>query len=314
MKTTITGPYPRVGSELGNKLRKEINNGTVSKELATKLSNEIIKELFSAGIDIPNSGLVEVHDELSWPLEFASGIEFGGMKKIFHTNTHYREPIVVGEIKQCESTHFDVIENTKIELPGPYTLATLSVEGAKHPYKNFKEIAHAYAQFLKDTVYTIQGIAPLIQFNEPSVIAHGKQKEDLEILPELYAHLLDGIKQKTAVWTFYGQYDEKTLDILLSLPVDAVGLDFVWHPEVAELLKKKSPQKGIGFGIIDCGDRGYIGIENAPKIVEQIKKLEGHVDFEKSYISTNATLGHLPRDYARKKAELIGQIKYEVSK
>ncbi len=319
MKSTINGPYPRVGSELSDLIRKELNKPQEKQSqkietLKTELAKETLNELKTAGIDIPNTGLIDVYDEISWPLEFANGIEFGGMKKIFHTNTHHREIIATGEINLKKNLNIQTKAGTKIELPGPYTLACNTIKKGITPYNTILDLAKGYAKFLNELIKPVQEQTELIQFNEPSVIAYKKENFYLEKLQEVYCALLEQIKTKTAVWTFYGKYDEKTLDILLSLPVDAVGLDFVWHPEVLELLKKKSPKQGIGFGIIDCADRGNIFLENTQDIVKKIKELEGCVDFSKSYIAPNATLEHLPRDYARKKAELTAQICQEVNK
>ena len=330
MRATINGPYPRVGSELGDKLRKAIGKKErplVIQKLKEDLTTEIVRELLAAGIDLPNYGFIDVNDELSWPLEDVEGITFGGMKKTFHTNIHHKEIcaltwhkeiIVTGKLhdKPLINELYSLAvtkspQGTKLELPGPYTLACHTVIGAKSPYRTIEELAHAYADFYRTTLCS-ERTAPLIQFNEPSITAHAREHPHLEMLPELYGKLLDCINLPTAIWTYYGSCDEKTLDILLATPVDVIGLDFVWDPTVAERIKKKQTTKGIGFGIIDSGDTQWIGQDDEEAIITTIKDIGNYVDLQRCLITPNATLEHLPRDYAQQRIKLAGQIKDKV--
>ena len=327
MKSTVVGPYPRVGSKSGDSLRKELNKlyeGTGDKErvraLGKDLTEEIVREMISAGIEMPNYGLVDVHDELTWPLEHVHGVEFGGMKKIFHTNTHYKEAIIVDKIKRKQSLLSDLYRaalevhpTVKVEFPGPYTMAKHSVLGKGSPYTSLDELAEAYAKLFREELSTLKD-APLVQFNEPSAIAPGTGAEKIRMLPKLYSSMLSGLGLPTAVWTFYGKYSPETLKILLSLPVNVIGLDFVWDPEVATLLRKLSENRGIGIGVIDSGDQGRIHIEDSKNVLAKLSSLEGHVDLDKSFLSCNASLEHLPRDYARKKVALIGEVTRRMNK
>lgn len=316
MRTTIVGPYPRIGSNAGDILRQRINDSYLRKSsigevqrLQRNLTHEVLGELVGAGIDIPNTGLVDVHDELTWPLEYANGIEFGGMKKIFHTNTHYREAKVVGEISprtKPTELYEEARKNfpqIKLELPGPYTLAQHSVLTENSPYKNLNDLIHAYVDLLRSWISRVS--APLIQFNEPSLI----QGEFPHQLRNVYERLVDGIQFPIAVWTFYGKYSSELLSELFSLPVDIIGLDCVWDTELDQHLRRQKPDKGIGFGIVDSGDRGYIVLEDPQQIVERLKRLEGYVDFNRSLVSSNATLEHLPREVARKKLQIISEVR-----
>ena len=327
MKSTVVGPYPRVGSKSGDSLRKELNKlyeGTGDKErvraFGKDLTEEIVREMISASIEMPNYGLVDVHDELTWPLNHVHGVEFGGMKKIFHTNTHYKEAIVVDRINRKQSLLSDLYRAAlevhpavKVEFPGPYTMAKHSVLGKGSPYGGLDELAEAYAKLFREELSTLKGV-PLVQFNEPSVIAPGTEAEKVRMLPELYSSMLTGLDVPTAVWTFYGKYSPEVLEILLSLPVDVVGLDFVWDPEVATLLGKLSENRGIGIGMIDSGDQGRIQIEDSEKIVAKLSSLGDCVNLDESFLSCNASLEHLPRDYARKKVALIGEVTRRMNK
>lgn len=319
MKSTVVGPYPRVGSDYGDSLRRELNKKPVDSDLVEKLKRgltvEVVREMVSAGISLPNTGLVDVHDEITWPLGYVNGVALSsGMKKILHTNTHYKEPVVNGEVTRkapiVNALYYIASQNSpqvKVELPGPYTMAQHSVLGEKSPYKNLAELAIAYARVYREE---LQGLkyAPLVQFNEPSVIAFGRNKPDVAMLPEIYATMLDGLGVNAAVWTFYGKYSLETLDLLFSLPVQVVGLDFVWDPDVDALLKRRAVDKGIGIGLIDSGDSGFIVPEDSDALLRRLKGLEDYLDLDKSLLSSNATLEHLPREHAKRKLGLIGDI------
>jgi methionine synthase II (cobalamin-independent) len=327
LKSTVVGPYPRVGSKCGDSLRKEINKlyeGTGDAErvgsLKVDLTREVVQEMVSAGIEVPNYGLVDVHDELTWPLEHVAGIELRGMKKIFHTNTHYKEAVVTGEIRRKHSllsdlynTALQVTPNVKVEFPGPYTMARHSILGKGSPYKNLNELAEAYSRLYREELSKLKGF-PFVQFNEPSVVSPGTKVENVRIMQDMYSNMLNGLNVSAAVWTFYGKCPSEVLEILFSLPVDVVGLDLVWDPGVADLIRNHSKEKGIGFGVIDSGDQGRIQMEDQERIVERLSSLRGHVNFDKSFISCNATLEHLPRDYAKRKAALIGEVTRRMNK
>ncbi len=328
LKSTLVGPYPRVGSECGDKLRRELNrlyegkgDPELVRSLMKDLTGEVVHEMVAAGIDLPNSGLIDVHDELTWPLEYADGVRFGGMKKIFHTNVHYRQALVNSEVRRKKplignlyKAALEVHPAVKVEFPGPFTMAKHSVLNKDSPYSDLNDLAEAYARLFRDELSSLID-APLVQFNEPSMIAPGTRIEEIGIVPDLYSKMLNGFNLSVAVWTFYGKYSPNALKILLSLPIDLVGLDLVWDTEVDALLRKTSSHdKGIGFGVIDSGDRGHIQFEDPSRVLERLSKLVGYVNFEKSFVSCNATLEHLPRDYARRKVALISEIARRINK
>lgn len=326
MRTTINGPYTRIGSELTQKLRDETNafyNGqshpAIIQHLQNDVTKELVRELVTAGIDLPNDALVYANDELSWPLENVEGISFGGMHKTFHTNIIHRDITCTGKI---EPKHFvnalhatATAENphgVKLELPGPYTLACHTELGKHAPYKNIEELAHAYAEFYRGVLLSRKK-EDFVQFNEPSIIAHEREHPQLEIIPELYYDMLHEINAHTAVWTSSGHYTRQTIDILFSLPVDTVGFDFVWDPNVETLLKKISTDKNIGFGIVDSGDTGWCGADDKNAIVKTLRSFAGYTYLSKALVAPNATLEHLPRAYAQQKIKLLRQIADEVN-
>ncbi len=324
MESTIIGPYPRVDSEIADELRKEkkktCKNLRLISTLEENLTREVVSEMVSSGIDLPNYGFVDVHDEITWPLESFDGVNInsGQMRKIFYGhNTHYRVGIVNGEIRRKKpvASHLfkralEVYPRIKLELTGPYTLAKHSILDPDGIYKSVKDLAQAYARLLKEEILSLQNSheIPLIQFNEPSILASpSHDNSDRFVVRDIYHSMLDGIKIPAALWTFYGKYDDESLELLFSLPVSAVGTDFAWDPGVRNLLKRNSCDKGIGFGVVDSIDRNEFRVQTLDEIISAVKSLDGYVDFNKSYISCNATLKHLDREEARKRLKLISE-------
>ena len=335
-RSTIVGAYPRIGSQHGDALRKELNSlykgrgdPTLFKSLMNSLTRDIVHEMVSAGIDIPNYGLIDLHDEVTGHLEGkVEGISPDGIEKTFHTNIHFRRMQVIGEIKKTRSLVSDLYwearnehAETKIELTGPYTLGCHSILVGDCPYKNFQQLMKAYADLYREELMELKDV-PWVQLDEPSIAAHGVSPRHVRMIRDAYRTMLEGVRIPIVVWTYYGKYSSGMLDLLLSLPnVKTVGLDFVWHPDVDQLLRKrlrsKPTDKGIGFGIIDCGDRGHIVIEKVEKVAQKLtilkNRLEGLFDFDSSFVSGNATFEHLPREIAQQKLRLTGEIAKRVS-
>lgn len=354
MKSTIIGAYPRIGSEVGKELRRRINHLMRIEDaqerkkcekdvsyLQLKLTREIVEEQIRSGINIVNYGFVDVHDELTWPLENMTGIYFRGMKKIYHTNIHHKVPVVksipelkvplinhlwdeaVRAVKVLKADKYNKSEDVKIELPGPITLSELCIIDRNFISK--EELSLIFAEQYKTwldhlIIYPVlqQSLPPLIQFNEPSLIAYERETTfDTLFIISVYEKMLENFYNsnsnipKTCVWTFYGTYDEKKLETLFSLPIDIVGLDFVWDPNLESKLltyfKNSKTDKSIGLGLIDSGDRGYLVKEKPEKLVERIKPMSEVIDLSKCLISCNATLEHLPREYARDKLWIISR-------
>ena len=330
MRATVIGPYPRIVSESTeeDRLRTEVNRvygGKGDPGLVYRLQQEltlaVVREMREAGIDLPNYGFVDVHDEVTWPLENAEGVEFGGMRKIFHTNTHYRQAVVTGELRRKGPLVGDLARaaqalpgGVKLEFPGPYTLAKHSVMGEGSPYHDEQELAQAYAQFLNEGLGSIQEDEfPLIQFNEPSLTACGRGRPDASMVQAVYRTLVRGLRPPVMVWTFYGTCTPEMVDMLLSLPVRGIGLDMVWDLGVSGYLAG-TDGKLIGLGLIDSGDQGSLRLEGAEKVLRKLDRLEHWgIDLENAILSPNATLEHLPKDVARQKLKLIGEVKRRVS-
>ncbi len=343
MQSTILGPYPRVGTEAGKRLRSAVNRyyrGEIGPEgllpLQVALTEEIAGKMVSAGITLPHYGMVDVHDELTWPLESVNGIRFGGMKKIFHTNTHYREPVVEDEISRKGrflSTLHEAAQEAlkdkggdslmKVEFPGPYTMAKHSVLGEGAPYNDVEGLAMAYAALLSEELSELQGDPSIstFQFNEPSIIAYERDHTGAGMVREVYQEMLRNLdpRKSKAVWTFYGKYTPESLELLFSLPVDVVGLDLVWDPygaagvsgneeEITKFLRDNPQDKGIGIGIINSGDSGFMVNESTGAITERLRALGGYVDLGRSIITSNATLEHLPEEVAEGKLGLICEV------
>jgi methionine synthase II (cobalamin-independent) len=328
MRSTVVGPYPRVGSYIGNILRDETNklygnqnNFPLVEKLREYLTAEVVAEQLAAGIDVPNCGFIDVHDERTWPTE-SLNVEEIGMKKIDHTNTHYKEravrkklralgPVVGDSYLSARNLSTDV----KLELPGPYALAKHSVieDGS---YRDSIDLAFAYADVYKEELDRLgPKDASLIWFDEPTIVAKAADPDGTKLLgelyqlPELYRHLVRRIDPDipVALCTYYGPCTPEKYDILRGLQVDVLCLDFVWGKGTADLLREYGDKTPVGIGIVDSGDRAIRRFEDPAKIAERVSALADVVDLENSFISPNATLAHLDRDDARRKIAIVAE-------
>jgi methionine synthase II (cobalamin-independent) len=344
VKTTLNGPYPRIGSEIGDKLRREINRYERGKAdyssvqaLQKALTSEVVEEAIAGGIDVPNYGLIDVHDDMTWPLfDYLPALKLktnatpSGMKKRFHTNSHYIPFLVDARLEPSHTgilasdLYFETREKfgevAKLECLGPFSLARKCILGPNAPYGGrvelAKDIARLYNEQIRWAAEKLPGGLPVLQLDEPSLTSKAegwkdpKRDEEAEGLSEIYKDLLRGIGSKTIVSTFYGETTDRQLEILNELPVDAIGLDFVWGGEdLFHKVRALEPSKGIGFGIVDngAGEDNRLDYEDPRIIANTICGLHDRVDLGKSYISLNAETEQLPRSSAIRKIGIIKQ-------
>ena len=308
MQTTVVGHYPKIPNRpRPARLRQAIahlDRGEISaQELARvedEVTIEVIEEQVEAGIDLISDGQLRWEDDQTHIMRRLKGVEIGGLIRYFDTNTYYRQPEVVGPIawqgpilvRDYEFAAGHSARPVKALLTGPYTLAALSLD--KH-YRSLRKLVLALADELGQEVQALaEAGAPVIQISEPAIVRH---KGDVGLLAEAMGRLLKGVAVETAVYTWFG--DAKgILPQLLELPVDTIGLDFVWGPGNWEALKQVRFEKKLGFGIIDARNTK---LETPDQIGEAIRRLNEFVPPERLYVNPSCGLEYLPREVAFQK-------------
>jgi 5-methyltetrahydropteroyltriglutamate--homocysteine methyltransferase len=180
----------------------------------------------------------------------------------------------------------------KALLTGPYTLAALSTDSH---YNDRRSLVIDLAAALNQEAKALAAAgAPLLQLNEPAILKH---KDDAPLFLEAIARTLDGVATATALYTWFGDA-AGILPGLLDLPVDVIGLDFVWGPGNWEALRRGPFDRALGFGIVDARNTR---LESAEEIAASVKRVSEVVPPERLYVNPSCGLEYLPRETAFEK-------------
>jgi 5-methyltetrahydropteroyltriglutamate--homocysteine methyltransferase len=239
-------------------------------------------------------------------MEKMQGITLSGLIRYFDTNTYYRQPIVEGAVAWKEPIFVRDLQfatkgssrPVKATLTGPVTLARLSAD--RH-YSDIRPLVLDLARALNDEARRLEEVGPaLIQFDEPSVV---RQKEDLPLLQEAAPILRDGLKGKTALYTYFGD-TRGILPGLLECGFDILGLDFCTSDGNWEVLEKERFQGGLAAGIVDARNTRR---ETEEEIAGRIRRLLDHVPSDGLHVNPSAGLEFLPRENAQEKLRALVQ-------
>ncbi len=308
MRTTAVGFYPKIPNRpRPARLRQAIarrDRGEITAEdlarIEDEVTTEVIADQLEAGLDLITDGQIRWDDEQTYIAQRLDVFEITGLIRYFDTNTYYRQPNVTGAVRWRQPIlvrdyQFAAGESArpvKALITGPYTLAALSTDSH---YGDRRRLVLELAEALQQEVKALTAAgAPVIQVNEPAILRH---KEDVPLLQEAITRMLDGIEAETALYTWFADADG-ILPQLLELPVDVIGLDFVWGPANWEALKGTSFTKRLGFGIIDARNTK---MESAEEIAEQIKRISELVPPDRLDVNPSCGLEYLPREVAFEK-------------
>ena len=312
MRTTAVGHYPKIPNRpRPARLRRAIarlDRGEITAEELARVQDEVtievIAEQVEAGLDVITDGQIRWDDDQTYIARRLEGFEIGGLIRYFDTNTYYRQPNVVGPVRWREpilvrdyefAAHHSE-KPVKALITGPYTLAALSSDSH---YGDRRRLVLDLAEALHQEALALAAAgAPIIQVNEPAILRH---KEDAPLLQEALVRMLDAVGTETALYTWFGEADG-ILPQLMELPVDVIGLDFVWGPGNWEALKRTVFTKGLGFGIVDARNTK---MESVDEIAERIRRVGEFVAAERLYVNPSCGLEYLPREVAFEKLKRL---------
>ena len=308
MRATAVGSYPKIPNRprparlrqaIARRERGEITDDEL-RHVQDDVTIEVIGEQVEAGLDLVADGQIRWDDDQTYVAQRLRGFEIGGLERYFDTNTYYRQPQVTGPVGwtapmlvadyEFAARHSE--KPVKALLTGPYTLAALSTDSHySDPRKLVMDLAAALNQEAK--ALAAAG-APFLQLNEPAILKH---KDDAQLFLEAIARTLDGVDTETSLYTWFGDASG-ILPALLELPVDVLGLDFVWGLGNWEALRRGSFDKALGFGIVDARNTR---LEPAEEIAESIRRVSEVVPAERLYVNPSCGLEYLPREVAFEK-------------
>lgn len=312
MQTTVVGAYPKIPNRpkparlraaLNKRDRGDLTDEDVAR-VADEVTVEVIAEQIEAGLDVVTDGQIRWDDDQTYLARRMSGIEIGGLQRYLDTNTYYRQPEITGPVGWQEpvtiADYEFAVKNSskpvKAILPGPYTLAVLSLD--KH-YNDREKLTMALAEELRREVETLVAAgATAIQVNDPMIVV---QKDGAALAARALTKMLDGIDAETGVYTWFdGAYG--ILHHLLDTPVDVIGLDFVSGPDNWEALKDVRFEKKLGFGIVDGRNTRLAGED---EIAKAVKRVGEFVPSERLYVNPSCNLEYVPRETALEKLKTM---------
>ncbi len=305
MKTTVVGNYPKIPNRprparLRNAINRRDRGEMSSEELARvqdEVTIEVVQEQVEAGLDVVTDGQVRWDDDQTYVPRKLAGIEIGGLQRYLDTNTYYRQPEVVGPLKWLEPVlvrdfHFAAEHSEKplkVIVPGPYTLAALSVD--KH-YGSREKLTLAFADELRNEVQALADAgAKMIQINDPVIVFH---KDDAALFCRAISRMVEGVGAEIGVYTWFGSV-AGILPQLLDLPVQVLGLDFVWGPDNWDALKDVRFDKKLGLGIVDARNTR---LETPEQVGEAVHRAAEFVPADQIYVNPSCGLEYLPRETA----------------
>ena len=216
------------------------------------------------------------------------------MKKWFHTNYHYLVPKFEEEtVIQLSTTKIfdEFLEaqalgiQTRPVLIGPFTLLQLSDYGGQARADDFvADLVTAYQAVFRQ----LKDIgADWIQLDEPALVKD-INPEEKDLFARLYQQLLaDKADIKVLLQTYFGDVRD-VYDVIVQLPLEAVGLDFVEGVKNVDLVASGFPDdKILHAGVVNGKN---IWRNHYEQTLEKLKQLN-----VKSFVlSTSSSLLHVP--------------------
>lgn len=224
------------------------------------------------------------------------------MKKWFNTNYHYIVPQFTADtdVKLAGTKIFDEFVEAKEDgtitrpvLVGPFTLLQLSEFHGCVKEDFVGAFIEAYARIFKQ----LEDLgANWIQLDEPSLVKDLDEKE-LALFKALYEPLLlQKGKLKVLAQTYFGDVRD-AYDVLLKLPFDGIGLDFVEGRKTLELVERGFDDGKVLFAGVVNGKN--IWRNNYQKTLELLKKL----NVKNLVLTTSCSLLHVPYTVASEELE-----------
>lgn len=224
------------------------------------------------------------------------------MKKWFNTNYHYIVPQFTADtdVKLAGTKIFDEFVEAKEDgtitrpvLVGPFTLLQLSEFHGCVKEDFVGAFIEAYARIFKQ----LEDLgANWIQLDEPSLVKDLDERE-LALFKALYEPLLlQKGRLKVLAQTYFGDVRD-AYDVLLKLPFDGIGLDFVEGRKTLELVERGFDDGKVLFAGVVNGKN--IWRNNYQKTLYLLKKL----NVKNLVLTTSCSLLHVPYTVASEELE-----------
>ena len=317
------GSYPRIGDSPGQqRLRRayaqhergEIN----SKEfdaIQTSVIQEIVQEQAEAGLDLVTDGQIRWYDPISHFTGRLDGIKINGLLRFFDTNFYIRQPVVIDQVvwkgpvlvEEFGSAQAVSPKPVKVVVTGPYTLGQFSILESSR-YRDLPELVAAYTEALMKEVEALAAAgATLIQIDEPSILQH---PGDAGLVKTALTRIASRKGQARLLLATYFGDAAPLYEVLQAFPVDALGFDFTYSRDLADLIARRGSDKAVAFGLIDGRNTRMDRTEAILPILQRaLPKVKG----SPSYLTSSCGLEYLPRDKAQLKLKRMAAVRAELA-
>lgn len=307
----LSGGFPR-SEKLIDATRAAVRGNLPQAEV-----DDVLQQDISALVQLQRDSDLDafVDGQLNWQDLFRpfnqllTGIDLGSLTRWFDNNTFYRKPIIVEKVslksnnlqQYFRSDLLRKVSQEKAILPGPFTFAHLSENRA---YSSFQDLVNDLAHALRGIVAALQEKGyEYFQFNEPSICAPGRTREELEITKHAYETCARGIGGKSIIQTYFGDASQ-VIETLLDYPVDVIGIDF--YATSIDSLKEYDFNKVLGCGCVD----GRNSLLESPKELKTfVSRARESLEPADIHLTPNCDLEFLPQTVAEKKVRLLGETK-----
>jgi 5-methyltetrahydropteroyltriglutamate--homocysteine methyltransferase len=311
--------YPRIGDDAEHQLlrrtiaqwEKGEKTDDAVRTAQDRMTELALAEQAEAGLDLVTDGQIRWSDPISHLAGKLSGVRINGLSRFFDTNFYFRQPVVSGKLERTEALLVDEIKfaqgkstlPVKAVLTGPYTLARHSV-GEDGGTGGFDKMLEGYTAALAAEIAALAAAgATVIQVEEPALLKYAEDFPRLE--RSITALALSKASAQLALVFYFGN-SAPIYDQLQTLPVDMLGLDFTYSPDLVDRIASEGTARTLALGLVDGRNTR---LEDPAVTARQLEKLARGADLNRAYLSPSCGLEHLPRDKAKRKLKHLAVIK-----
>jgi 5-methyltetrahydropteroyltriglutamate--homocysteine methyltransferase len=313
--------YPRIGDggdyQLLRRTIAQRDKGEKTDEEVRRAEDRLtelaLQEQVEAGLEVVTDGQIRWYDPISHLAGKLAGVRINGLLRLFDTNFYFRQPVVSSKPQRTkplvvEEFRFAQARSSrpvKSVLTGPYTLARYSIEESDGA-GGFARLFDGYTAALAAEVAALaEAGATLIQLEEPALLRH---PGDFSLVEQSVTAL--ALSKGAAQLALVVQFGDPApvYDQLQTLPVDILGLDFTYNPDLVKTVAARGASKVLALGLVDGRNTK---LEDASTLARDLEQIAQGTGASRAYLTPSCGLEYLPRDRARLKLKHLGIIKRE---
>jgi 5-methyltetrahydropteroyltriglutamate--homocysteine methyltransferase len=312
----LTGAFPRSPKLIEATIdfeKGKIAETELEKEFS-RTTSELIKLQISRRFGWVTDGMLRWNDLLRPFTIGLKGLEVGPLTRWFDNNTFYRKPIVVNKLEGNGKITLKIAYNDQMPrkakwkaiLPAPFTFAQLS---ENKYYRDKFELMFDYSKILREEIKSLAEAGfSYIQLSDPSLLYQPLEgpirKDELQQIKEALKEVIKGIKVRTSLQTFFGDF-AKILPEALDFPVADLGVD-LYETNISGLGKYEFT-KGIALGLVDSRSSILEELVELVKIAKHLIESIYPSKMKEIFICPSSDLDFLPWQVAEKKLGIISR-------